>query len=73
MVSNPPKTKMYQLIRLILGNATSRAPSISGRQKLPSVTGMDGTRKNQTMITPCQVNSRLYTSGETMAPLGVSS
>ncbi len=55
----PAMTKMYQLIRLIFGNATSRAPIISGMQKLPSVTGIDGTRKNHTIITPCMLNIRL--------------
>ena len=49
----------YQLTRLSRGKARSRAPSISGTMKLPSVTGTAGTRKNHTMITPCMVNSRL--------------
>ena len=44
--------KMYQLIRLSLGKATSRAPIISGIRKLPSVAGMDGTRKKNTMMIP---------------------
>ena len=49
----------YQLARLSRGNARSRAPIISGSIKLPSVLGIDGIRKNHTMITPCMVNSRL--------------
>ena len=32
----------YQLARLSRGNARSRAPSISGVTKLPSVTGIAG-------------------------------
>jgi hypothetical protein len=46
-------------MRLILGNARSRAPTISGTRKLPSVAGIDGTRKKKTMITPCAVKSLL--------------
>src|SRR5258708_6202815 len=34
---SPPITKRYQLSRLILGNAKSRAPIIMGKRKLPSV------------------------------------
>ena len=52
-------TKMYQDIRLRRGKATSCAPIIIGIRKLPSVVGIDGTRKNQTMTMPCSVNSRL--------------
>jgi hypothetical protein len=54
-----PTMKMYQETRLSLGKATSLAPIIIGRRKLPSVVGIDGTRKNQTMTMPCSVNSRL--------------
>ena len=35
------------------------APIISGIRKLPKVSGIDGIRKNQTMITPCSVKARL--------------
>ena len=50
---------MYQLSRLIRGNARSLAPIISGSRKFPSVAGMDGIRKKKTMIIPCMVNSLL--------------
>ena len=50
---------MYQLSRLSRGKARSRAPIISGIRKLPKVFGIDGIRKNQTMITPCSVKARL--------------
>ena len=49
----------YQLSRLMRGKARSRAPIISGTMKLPRVTGIAGTRKNQTMTTPCSVKARL--------------
>ncbi len=55
----PPTTKMYQLSRFKRGNATSRAPIISGSRKLPSTLGIDGMRKNHTITTPCRVNKRL--------------
>ena len=58
-VNSEPSTKIYQLSRFNRGNATSLAPIISGSRKLPSVFGIDGTRKNHTMITPCSVNIRL--------------
>ena len=41
------------------GNARSRAPIMSGIRKLPSVAGIDGMRKNHTMITPWMVKSLL--------------
>ena len=63
---------MYQLIRLSLGNATSRAPIISGRIKLPSTAGIDGIRKNQIIKTPWMVKSLLYVSDVTRSPCGVS-
>ena len=50
---------MYQLSRLIAGNARSLAPIMSGSRKLPSVAGIDGIRKKKIMITPCIVNSLL--------------
>jgi hypothetical protein len=49
----------YQLARLSRGKARSRAPIISGRRKFPNTFGMDGIRKNQTMITPWMVKARL--------------
>ena len=55
----PPISVRYQLARLSFGKATSGAPIISGSRKLPSVVGMSGTRKNQTMMIPCNVNTRL--------------
>ena len=64
---------MYQLRRLILGNARSLAPIMIGRMKLPSVAGIDGIRKKKTMMTPCAVNARLYTSGVMRSFAGVSS
>ena len=50
---------MYQDRMLSRGNATSRAPIIIGSRKLPSVAGIDGMRKKNTIITPCIVNSLL--------------
>ena len=41
------------------GNAMSGAPIMIGTKKLPNVFGIDGSRKNHTMITPCSVNSLL--------------
>ena len=41
------------------GNARSLAPSISGSRKLPSVAGIAGIRKKNTMMTPCIVNKLL--------------
>ena len=58
-VKQAPMMKMYQLARLILGKARSRAPIIIGRTKLPSVAGIDGTRKKNTITIPCIVNSLL--------------
>ena len=64
---------MYQLSRLILGNARSLAPTMIGNMKLPSVAGIDGIKKKNTMMTPCAVNMRLYTSGVMRSAAGVSS
>jgi hypothetical protein len=50
---------MYQLRRLMRGNARSFAPTMIGIRKLPSTAGIDGIRKKNTMITPCMVNSLL--------------
>jgi hypothetical protein len=44
-----------------------------GSMKLPSVAGIDGIRKKNTMMTPCAVNMRLYTSGVVKSDAGVSS
>ena len=41
------------------GKARSRAPIMIGIRKFPSVAGMDGTRKKNTMMIPCMVNSLL--------------
>ena len=51
--------KMYQLARFNFGNARSRAPIIMGTRKFPSTVGIEGIRKNHTIITPCIVNSLL--------------
>ncbi len=51
--------KMYQLIRFSFGKATSRAPIIRGIRKFPSVAGIEGTRKKNTMMMPCMENSLL--------------
>jgi hypothetical protein len=72
-VKQPPKTKRYQLARLSLGNARSRAPIISGMTKFPIVVGTAGIRKNQTITTPWMVNRRLYVSGRTRSRAGVIS
>ncbi len=52
------------------GNARSRAPTIRGTRKLPSVAGMEGIRKKKTMMMPCMLNNLLYVSGCTSAPVG---
>ena len=64
---------MYQLSRLILGKARSLAPIMIGSRKFPSVAGIDGIRKKKTMMTPCAVKARLYTSGVVRSLAGVSS
>jgi hypothetical protein len=47
---------MYQLSRLMRGNARSLHPSMIGSRKLPSTAGIDGIRKKKTITTPCMVN-----------------
>ncbi len=42
-----------------------------GSTKFPSTAGIDGIRKNQTMITPWAVNSLLYAAWPTSPPAGV--
>ena len=69
----PPIMNKYQLAKLSRGKATSRAPIINGRRKLPRTVGIEGMRKNQTITTPCRVNSLLYTAEVTRSPFGVSS
>ena len=66
-----PATNRYQDKRLRRGNATSCAPIIIGTRKLPRVAGMDGTKKNQTIMMPCSVNSRLYGSAVMNQPVGL--
>ena len=39
--------------------ASKGCPIIIGRQKLPSTVGTTGTKKKNTMIAPCIVNSLL--------------
>ena len=39
-------------MRLSRGNAMSRAPIMIGIRKFPRTLGIDGIKKNQTMITP---------------------
>jgi len=51
--------KMYQLARFNRGNATSRAPSMSGSRKLPRIAGTPGMMNRKIMIAPCRVNSLL--------------
>ncbi len=41
------------------GNARSLAPIIMGTKKFPSVAGMDGMRKKNTMMMPCMVKNLL--------------
>jgi hypothetical protein len=55
----PPITSRYQLSRLSLGNARSRAPIMIGRKKFPSTAGIDGIRKKKIIATACMVNSLL--------------
>jgi hypothetical protein len=69
----PPMRYRYQLKRLILGNARSRAPSMIGMRKFPRVAGTDGTRNRKTMMMPCMVKSLLYVSEATRSGCGVSS
>ena len=69
----PPSMNRYQLRRLSRGKARSRAPIISGTMKLPSVLGIEGIRKNHTMMMPCMVNRRLYMSELTRSACGVAS
>ena len=57
--ATPPAMLRYQLNRLSRGKATSGAPIISGSRKLPSVAGIDGTRKNHTITMPWKVKSLL--------------
>ena len=47
----PPITSRYQLSRLSLGKARSRAPIMIGRKKFPSTAGMDGIRKKKIIAT----------------------
>src|SRR5450759_3281493 len=54
---------MYKLARFSRGKATSFALSISGSTKFPSAAGMDGMMNRKTMITPCNVKTRLYVFG----------
>jgi hypothetical protein len=42
----------HQLIRFRRGKATSLAPSISGRTKLPSAAGIPGMMNRKIMIAP---------------------
>src|SRR5262249_32572785 len=58
-VTAAPSMNKDQLARLRRGKARSRAPIISGTRKLPSTVGIEGIKKNQTMMTPCTVNSLL--------------
>ena len=41
------------------GKARSFAPIIKGTRKFPSVAGMEGTRKKNTMTIPCMEKSLL--------------
>ena len=50
---------MYQLSKLMRGKARSLAPIMIGSRKLPSVAGIDGIRKKNTITMPCIVNSLL--------------
>ena len=59
LVSSAPMTYKYQLPRLILGNAMSRAPTINGTKKLPSTAGTAGIKKKNNITMPCIVNSLL--------------
>ena len=51
---------MYQLIKLRRGKATSFAPIINGRKKLPSDAGIPGTMNMKTMTAPWSVMMWLY-------------
>ena len=64
----PPTMKQYQLRRLSLGNATSRAPIWIGKRKFPSTAGTEGMRKKKIIATPCMVNSLLYVSDSNTSP-----
>ncbi len=58
-VNRLPAMNTYHEARLTRGMARSFAPSASGRRKLPSVAGIDGTRKNQIMMIPWIEKKRL--------------
>ena len=55
------------------GKARSFAPIIIGTRKLPSVAGIDGSKKKKTMMIPCWVNILLYVLDWVRSPCGVSS
>jgi len=58
-VKSAPPIQSQKLKRLRRGNATSFAPSMTGRTKLPSAAGMLGMITRKTMIAPCSVNQML--------------
>ncbi len=64
---------MYQLSRLIRGNARSLAPIMIGSRKFPRTAGIDGTMKKKTITIPWSVNIRLYRSDRSRSPCGVNS
>src|SRR4051812_28803061 len=72
-VKQAPIRSMYQVAKLILGKARSRAPIIIGSKKFPNVVGIDGTRKKNTITMPWAVNSLLYVSDWNRSAAGVSS
>ena len=54
--NSAPTTQRYKLARFSRGKATSLAPSIIGRTKLPSAAGMPGMMNRKIIIAPCSVN-----------------
>ena len=68
-----PATHNHQLSRFSRGNATSLAPSISGRTRLPSAAGIPGMMNRKIITAPCRVNSWLYWSALTSVLPGSNS
>ena len=68
-----PSRYRYTESRLMRGKATSCAPIMRGRKKLPKMPGMAGIMKRKIMITPCSVNMRLYVIASMTVGPGVSS
>ena len=69
-VNVPPIDEEIPACEIQLRKGHVACASMIGRRKFPSTVGMEGIRKNQTMITPWIVNRRLYMSVRTRPPVG---